>query len=45
MNIFRGKEPSDSERDALFKEVLLMTLARASSSDAAIDPVEALRSD
>jgi len=40
MNIFRGKEPSDSERDALFKEVLLMTLARASSSDAAIDPVE-----
>ncbi|MDH4108935.1 MAG: TerB family tellurite resistance protein [Gammaproteobacteria bacterium] len=40
LNIFRGKEPTDSEREALYKEVMLMTLARASSADAAIDPVE-----
>ena len=40
LNIFRGKEPSPEAKEALFNEVLLMTLARASSSDANIDPVE-----
>lgn len=40
LNLFRGKDLSDAERESLFKEVMLMTLARASSSDAAIDPVE-----
>jgi len=40
LNIFRGKDLSDAQRESLFKEVMLMTLARASSSDAAIDPVE-----
>jgi uncharacterized tellurite resistance protein B-like protein len=40
LNIFRGKEPSPEAKEALFNEVLLMTLARASSSDANIDPAE-----
>lgn len=40
MNIFRGGELSASDREALFKEALLMTLARATSSDANIDPCE-----
>lgn len=40
LKIFGGSEPSPAEKDALVKEVLLMTLARASSSDANIDPVE-----
>ena len=40
LNIFRDKEMSSDAKDDLFKEVMLMTLARASSSDANIDPVE-----
>lgn len=40
VNIFGGKEPSPEERQQLFKEVLLMTLSRASSADANIDPCE-----
>jgi uncharacterized tellurite resistance protein B-like protein len=40
LKIFRGGEMSDAEKEALFKEVLLMTLARATSSDANIDPCE-----
>ena len=40
LNIFRGKEESAEDKEALYKEVLLMTLARATSSDANIDPCE-----
>lgn len=40
LKIFGGGEPSPEQKDALVKEALLMTLARASSSDANIDPVE-----
>ena len=40
LNIFRGTEPSAEDKEALYKEVLLMTLARATSSDANIDPCE-----
>ena len=40
LNIFRANELSESGREALFKEVMLMTLARATSSDANIDPCE-----
>jgi uncharacterized tellurite resistance protein B-like protein len=40
LNIFRGAEPSAEDKDELFKEVLLMTLARATSSDANIDACE-----
>ena len=40
LNIFREKEMSSDAKEDLFKEVMLMTLARASSSDANIDPVE-----
>ena len=40
LNIFREREMSSSDKEELFKEVMLMTLARASSSDANIDPVE-----
>ncbi len=40
LNIFRGTEPTAEDKDALYKEVLLMTLARATSSDANIDPCE-----
>lgn len=40
LNIFRGTETSAEDRDELFKEVMLMTLARATSSDANIDPCE-----
>ena len=39
MSIFRGGERSD-DQGALFNEVLLMTLARATSADANIDPCE-----
>lgn len=37
---FSGREPSEGERQQLFKEALLMTLARASNSDANVSPVE-----
>lgn len=40
LNIFRGSEPTAEDKNELFKEVLLMTLARATSSDANIDPCE-----
>jgi len=40
LNIFREKELDENAKEDLYKEVLLMTLARASSSDANIDPVE-----
>ena len=40
LNVFRGAEPAAEDRDTLFKEVLLMTLARASSADANINPCE-----
>ncbi len=39
LNIFRGND-SAGDKEALFKEVMLMTLARATSSDANIDPCE-----
>jgi uncharacterized tellurite resistance protein B-like protein len=38
--IFGGGEPSPEEKQQLFSEVLLMTLARACSSDTNIQPVE-----
>jgi len=38
--IFGGGKLSDSEKDELFKEAILMTLARASSVDSNIHPVE-----
>jgi len=38
--IFGGAESSDAERQDLFKEALLLTLSRASSSDVNIRPVE-----
>ena len=40
LKIFGGDEPSDEERQQLFKEIMLMTLARATSSDANIEAVE-----
>ena len=40
LNIFREREMSSNAKEELFKEVMLMTLARASSSDANIDPIE-----
>lgn len=40
LKIFRGTDLTPEEEKHLFREVLLMTLARASSSDANIAPVE-----
>jgi uncharacterized tellurite resistance protein B-like protein len=40
LKVFGGDEPTEEEQAALFKEVLLMVLARASSSDANIASVE-----
>ncbi len=40
LKVFGGHEPTEEEQAALFKEVLLMVLARASSSDANIAAVE-----
>ncbi len=40
LKIFRGTDMNPEEERELFREVLLMTLARASSSDANIAPVE-----
>lgn len=37
---FGGGTPSAEEKQALFREVLIMTLARATSSDTNIEPVE-----
>jgi len=40
LKIFADSELDEEQEQELFKEVLLMTLARASSADANIDPVE-----
>jgi uncharacterized tellurite resistance protein B-like protein len=40
LKIFGGSEPTEEERQALFREVLLMTLSRATSADANIDTAE-----
>ncbi len=40
LKIFSESSPSEEKQNELYREVLLMTLARASSSDANIDPVE-----
>ena len=40
LSIFGGSEPGPEEQEELFKEVLLMTLARASSSDSNIQEIE-----
>lgn len=40
LKIFSESAPDEDEQKALYGEVLLMTLARASSADANIDPVE-----
>ncbi len=40
LNIFGGSSGSEDNQDELYNEVLLMTLARASKSDANIHPVE-----
>jgi uncharacterized tellurite resistance protein B-like protein len=40
LSIFGGSEPDPEAQKELFKEVLLMTLARASSSDSAIQAIE-----
>jgi len=40
LSIFGGSEPDPEIRKELFKEVLLMTLARASSSDSNIHEIE-----
>jgi len=40
LNIFGGSEPSEDEQNDLFKEVLLMTLARAADADMNIQSAE-----
>ena len=40
LSIFGGSEPDPEAQKDLFKEVLLMTLARASSSDSSIQEIE-----
>lgn len=40
LKVFGASPPSDEDQNNLFKEVLLMTLARASSSDTNMHPVE-----
>ena len=40
LRIFGESSPSEEKQKELYREVLLMTLARASSSDANIHPVE-----
>ena len=40
LSIFGGSEPDPEAQKELFKEVLLMTLARASSSDSNIQQIE-----
>lgn len=40
LKIFGGAEPTEEEKQALFKEAALMTLARATASDTNIKPVE-----
>ena len=40
LKIFGGAKPTDAEKEDLFKEATLMTLARATASDTNIKPVE-----
>ena len=40
LKIFGGGEPTEEEKQELFKEVAVMTLARATASDTNIKPVE-----
>jgi uncharacterized tellurite resistance protein B-like protein len=40
LKIFGGAQPTDEEKQALFKEAAMMTLARATASDTNIKPVE-----
>ena len=40
LKIFRGDKPTEEEKQELFKEVAVMTLARATASDTNIKPVE-----
>ncbi len=40
LKIFGEPSPSEEKHKPLYREVLLMTLARASNSDAIIHPVE-----
>ena len=40
LKIFGGDEPTEEEKQELFKEVAVMTLARATASDTNIKPVE-----
>ena len=40
LKIFRGDKPTAEEKQELFKEVAVMTLARATASDTNIKPVE-----
>ena len=40
LKIFGGSELTEEEHKALYQEVLLMVLARASSSDSNIQPIE-----
>ena len=40
LRFFGGGEPTQEEREELFKEAILMTLARATSADTRIRPVE-----
>lgn len=40
LGIFGGSSPTEEDQDKLYKEVLLMTLARASSADSNMQPVE-----
>ena len=43
LKIFGGSDVSDDEKSDLFKEVLLMTLARAANADVNIQTVEVER--
>ncbi len=40
LKIFGGGQPTEEEKQELFKEVAVMTLARATASDSNIKPVE-----
>ena len=40
LKIFQGSSLSPDEESALFREVLLMTLARATSEDSNVQPIE-----
>lgn len=40
LKLLGGSEPDAGERDALFKETVLLVLARATDSDANIKPIE-----